>query len=54
VKFGLDEAPASAPWLAKTRELTRGYEVSFYGASYHALALNHHGTFVTGDTRNVE
>jgi len=54
VKFGLEEAPASVPWLLKTLELTRGYEVSFYDASYHALALIHGGTFVTADTRYVE
>jgi predicted nucleic acid-binding protein len=58
VKFGSEEAPWSAPWLAKTLELalklTRGYEVSFYDASYYALALIHHGTFVTADTRYVE
>jgi predicted nucleic acid-binding protein len=62
VKFGLEEAPWSASWLAKTLELTlqltleltRGYEVSFYDASYYTLALIHHGTFVTADTRYVE
>jgi predicted nucleic acid-binding protein len=53
MKFGLEEALPSQPWLAKTLELTRGYEVSFYDAAYHALALIHKGVFVTADSRYV-
>ncbi|MGH9628395.1 MAG: type II toxin-antitoxin system VapC family toxin [Bryobacteraceae bacterium] len=53
MKFGLEEASPSQPWLAKTLELTRRYEVSFYGAAYHALALIHKGLFVTADSRYV-
>jgi predicted nucleic acid-binding protein len=53
VKFGLEEAPPSQAWLAKTLELTSRYEVSFYDASYHALALVHKGSFVTADTKYV-
>jgi predicted nucleic acid-binding protein len=53
MKFGLEEAPPSQPWLAKTLELTSRYEVSFYDAAYHALALIHNGLFVTADTRYV-
>jgi hypothetical protein len=53
LKFGLEEAPPSHPWLAKTVELTRRFEVSFYDAAYHALALLHNGLFVTADTRYV-
>src|SRR4051794_11522531 len=39
MKFGLEEAPPSQPWLARTLELTRRHKVSFYDAAYHALAL---------------
>ena len=39
MKFGLKEAPPSRPWLAKILQLTSRYEVSFYEAPYHALAL---------------
>ena len=53
MKFGLEEAPPSHPWLAKTVELTRRFDVSFYDAAYHALALLHNGLFVTADTRYV-
>ena len=54
MKFGLEEAPPSQPWLAKTLELTRRYKVSVYDAAYHALALIHKGLFVTADRRYVE
>jgi predicted nucleic acid-binding protein len=53
MKFGLEEASPSQLWLAKTLELTRRYEVSFYDAAYHALALIHNGVFVTADSRYV-
>jgi predicted nucleic acid-binding protein len=53
MKFGLKEAPPSQPWLAKSLELTSRYEVSFYDAAYHALALIHDGLLVTADRRYV-
>jgi predicted nucleic acid-binding protein len=54
MKFGLEEAPPSHPWLVKTIELTRHFDVSFYDAAYHALALLHDGMFVTADIRYVK
>jgi predicted nucleic acid-binding protein len=53
MKFGVEEAPPSPAWLAKTLELTSRHEVSFYDAAYHALALVHKGLFVTADTKYV-
>jgi len=53
IKFGIEEVLPSSPWLTKTLELTSRYEVSFYDAAYHALALIHNGLFVTADTRYV-
>jgi predicted nucleic acid-binding protein len=53
MKFGLREVPPSRPWLARVLELTKRYEVSFYDAAYHALAIIHDGLFVTADTRYV-
>jgi predicted nucleic acid-binding protein len=53
MKFDFEEAQPSQPWLAKTLELTCRYEVSFYDAAYHAVALIHKGLFVTADTRYV-
>lgn len=54
MKFGIDEKLQSPLWLAKTLELTRKYDVSFYDAAYHALALVHGGSFVTADVRYVK
>jgi predicted nucleic acid-binding protein len=53
MKFGLEEAPPTQAWLAKTLEITVQHEVSFYDAAYHAVALIHKGVFVTADTRYV-
>lgn len=53
MKFGLQEAPPSPLWLAKTLELTRRHDVSFYDAAYHAIAVLHDGQFVTADARYV-
>ena len=54
MKFELKEAPPTSVWLTTTLELTSKYEVTFYDAAYHALALIHKGTFVTADTRYVK
>lgn len=53
MKFGLTEAAPSAPWLAAALELTRTYEVPFYDAAYHALAITRKGVFITADVRYV-
>src|SRR5947209_20494785 len=53
MKFGVEEASPSPVWLAKTLELTQRYEVPFYDAAYHALAVIHKGMFVTADSRYV-
>ena len=50
-KFELDECSPSSRWLATVLDLTRQYEVAFYDASYHAIAINERGTFVTADER---
>ena len=43
MKFGLTEEAPSEVWLAAALELTRSYEVSFYDAAYHALAITSRG-----------
>ena len=53
MKFGFEESLPSPRWLAKTLELTDRYQVSFYDATYHALALIHNGQFVTADARYI-
>ncbi|MGO9513961.1 MAG: type II toxin-antitoxin system VapC family toxin [Steroidobacteraceae bacterium] len=53
MKFGLKEAAPSHRWLMEALDLTKRYDVSFYDAAYHAIALIHDGLFVTADTRYV-
>lgn len=53
VRFGLEEALPTTAWLNKTVELVSRYEVSFYDASYHALAILHKGLFISADKRYV-
>ena len=50
MKFGIEEAPPSNPWLAKTLELVSRHDVTFYDAAYHSIALVHGGVFVTADS----
>jgi predicted nucleic acid-binding protein len=47
--FGLDESAASERWLDQVLQLTQHYQVTFYDAAYHALALTEKGVFVTAD-----
>jgi predicted nucleic acid-binding protein len=54
LKFRLEEVAPSGPVLARTLELTARFEVSFYDAVYHALALVNGGLFVTADARYVQ
>jgi predicted nucleic acid-binding protein len=54
VKFGLEEVMPKGPVLTRTLELTARFEVSFYDAVYHAVALVNGGVFVTADARYVE
>ena len=53
IKFGLQEASPSRLWVLKALELTQRYEVSFYDAAYHALALIRKGVFITANSRYV-
>jgi len=46
---GLRESKLTREWLHETMGLVVRYSVSFYDASYHALALVHGGEFVTAD-----
>ena len=50
---GLEEMSVTDEVQAKTVELCRKHGVTFYDASYHALALVSKGTFVTADERYV-
>lgn len=52
-KYDLYEYPLSERWLGTVLNLTRRYEITFYDAAYHAIAINESGTFVTADERYV-
>jgi predicted nucleic acid-binding protein len=52
--FGLTVCPPSAAWRRRALELMHVYSVTFYDASYHALALIEDAVFVTADRRYVE
>lgn len=51
LKLGLEEAMPSNIWVKKTLELVARYDVTFYDAAYHALALVSGGELVTADER---
>jgi hypothetical protein len=48
MKFGIEEASPSQPWLAKTLELTRRYEVSFYDAGLSRARVHTQGVVCYG------
>ena len=51
--FGLTEARLDATWRTRAVSLATTYEIAFYDAAYHAVALVHGGVFVTADERYV-
>ena len=51
--FGLTEARLDLRWRTQALSLAVTYEVAFYDAAYHAVALVHGGVFVTADERYV-
>ena len=51
--FGLTEARLDATWRARAVSLATTFEIAFYDAAYHAVALVHDGVFVTADERYV-
>ncbi len=50
-RVGLTVYAWSPVWHAAIFDLTRRYEVTFYDASYHALAIVTGGRFVTADDK---
>jgi predicted nucleic acid-binding protein len=54
IAFGLVERIATEPWRRQALTLTKNYGVTFYDATYHALALVERGVFVTADNRYVQ
>ena len=51
--FGLAEARLDSNWRRRAVSLAARYEVAFYDAAYHAVALGLGGVFVTADERYV-
>ena len=52
--FDLDEIGMDAELQRIGLMLVRDYGVTFYDASYHAIAIAHGGVFVTSDARHIE
>lgn len=53
VSFGFVEPEWTELWLDKCLFLTETYQVTFYDACYHSLALLEKGVFVTADEQYV-
>jgi predicted nucleic acid-binding protein len=51
VGLRLSVAEPNEMWRVKTLDLTKMHGVTFYDASYHALAVLHNGVFVTSDEK---
>jgi predicted nucleic acid-binding protein len=52
-RFGLEEAERDTRWVERALELAAAYAVTFYDASYHAIALVGKGLFVTSDGKYI-
>jgi len=52
-RIGLTEYRCNDRWHSAVFDLTRRYGVTFYDASYHALAMVTGGYFVTADERHL-
>jgi predicted nucleic acid-binding protein len=52
-RFGLEETEREPRWVARALKLAADYAVTFYDASYHAIALTGRGLFVTSDTKYI-
>jgi predicted nucleic acid-binding protein len=48
---GIPEAEVDREWKCVTLNLMNKHRVTFYDASYHALAIVNRGVFVTADAR---
>ena len=51
--FGFTEARLDKRWREQAISLSTTYQVAFYDAAYHAVAIVHDGVFVTADERYV-
>ena len=54
LEFGLREVHWNKPWLDRCLSLVQRYEVTFYDAAYHSLAIVEDGIFVTADEQYVK
>ncbi|MBI2779013.1 MAG: type II toxin-antitoxin system VapC family toxin [Gammaproteobacteria bacterium] len=54
MEFGMEEGPPGKAWLNQTLSLTQQFNVTFYDAAYHALALVENGLFVTADYKYAQ
>ena len=51
IAFGLIEGVTDEKWLKISLSLVRNYGVTFYDASYHAMAIKYGGVLITADEK---
>lgn len=51
MNLNMEECGIQQNLLESTLDLVRRFNVTFYDASYHAIALQHEGVFVTADRK---
>jgi predicted nucleic acid-binding protein len=51
--FGLDEPKWSDPWQQRCLDLVQRYNVTFYDAAYHSLAIVEKGIYITADKQYI-
>lgn len=54
IDFGFDEGKPAFEWRDRAFDLCQRYQVTFYDAAYHALAIIEKGLFVTADGRYAQ
>lgn len=52
--LGFSEREWNSAWLKRALDLTHRYKVSFYDASYHALAQSENGLYITADSQYLK
>ncbi len=51
VRLEMDEVQIKANYLQRVIDITKRFPVTFYDASYHAIAIEEDGVFVTADEK---
>ena len=54
VNMEMESQEPSPEWQATIVQLVASFHVTFYGAAYHALAINQKALFVTADEKYIQ